>query len=162
MVKNTDPVMAVIEAKVRMTDGRISAKRLLPVVKVAEYTGSARNLRRAVAVTKSAWRQQRRTDRPWILVPGEYLSIDWTPLKDGLEMFCAVLCWRRYRFVRFARDQKLETTLWLLVECLEELGGVPEKVLSPRAHKVFGHLVGKMRGTTRRWADEQPAERTWR
>jgi molybdenum-dependent DNA-binding transcriptional regulator ModE len=52
--RNTDPVMRIIEEKVRQTDGRISAKRLLPKVQVAGYTGSARNLRRAVARAKSS------------------------------------------------------------------------------------------------------------
>jgi hypothetical protein len=33
--KNTDQVLRVIEEKVRATDGRISAKRLLPLVRAA-------------------------------------------------------------------------------------------------------------------------------
>jgi hypothetical protein len=40
-------------------------------------------------------------------------------------MFCAVLAWPRFRFVRFAADERAETTLDLLAECLEVLGGVP-------------------------------------
>ena len=132
VIKNTDPVQEVIDAKVRATDGRISAKRLLPLVRAAGYTGSARNLRRAVARSKAAWRGQRRTYRPWVPIPGEYLALDWTPVANDLQMFCAVLCWSRYRFVRFARDQKLDTTLALLAECFEELGGVPAKVLTDR------------------------------
>ncbi len=130
--RNTDPVMGLIEEKVRQTDGRISAKRLLPKVQVAGYTGSARNLRRAVARAKSSWRRQRRSYRPWLPTPGDCLAMDWTPLDGGLQLFCAVLCWSRYRFVRFAGDQKLETTLALLAECLEEMGGVPAKVLTDR------------------------------
>jgi hypothetical protein len=39
-------------------------------------------------------------------VPGQHLVIDWTPVMGGLHMFCAVLAWSRYRFVRFARDQR--------------------------------------------------------
>ncbi|MGH7705326.1 MAG: IS21 family transposase [Candidatus Dormibacteria bacterium] len=130
--KNTDTVLGVIEAKVRATDGRISAKRLLAPVRAAGYSGSARNLRRAVALVKTDWRRRRRSYRPWLPTPGECLAVDWTPVEDNLEMFCAVLCWSRYRFVRFARDQKLVTTLSLLAECFEELGGVPLKVLTDR------------------------------
>jgi molybdenum-dependent DNA-binding transcriptional regulator ModE len=70
-VRNTDPVMGLIEEKVRQTEGRISAKRLLPKVQVAGYTGSARNLRRAVARAKSSWRRQRRSYRPWLATPGD-------------------------------------------------------------------------------------------
>jgi transposase len=131
MVRNTDAVLGVIEKKVRLSNGRITAKRLLPMVRAAGYQGSARNLRRAVAEAKSNWRQKRRRYRPWVPTPGEHLVIDWTPAA-GLRVFCAVLAWSRYRFVRFARDERLETTLALLAECFEELGGVPAVVLSDR------------------------------
>ena len=47
--KNTDAVMSVVWERVRGTDGRISAKRLLPRARAAGYQGSARNFRRAVA-----------------------------------------------------------------------------------------------------------------
>lgn len=57
--------------------------------------------------------------------------IDWGS-EGGLCLFCAVLAWSRYRFVRFAPDQKRETTLRLLAECFEELGGVPAAVLADR------------------------------
>ncbi len=68
----------VIAEKVRATDGRISAKRLLPAARAAGYVGSARNFRRAVAEAKRLWRRHRRTYRPWQPVPGEHLVIDWT------------------------------------------------------------------------------------
>ena len=58
--RNTEVVRDVIDAKVKATDGRISAKRLLPVAQAAGYEGSARNLRRAVAEAKARWRRQRR------------------------------------------------------------------------------------------------------
>jgi transposase len=69
--RNTEAVQDLIAERVQRTDGRISAKRLLPVAQAAGYTGSARNFRRAVATAKAAWRQQRRTYRPWVPVPGE-------------------------------------------------------------------------------------------
>jgi len=57
--------------------------------------------------------------------------IDWGT-EDGLQVFCAVLAWSRFRFVRFATDQRRSTTLRLLAECFEVLGGVPAVVLSDR------------------------------
>ncbi len=39
--------------------------------------------------------------------------------RDGLHVFCAVLAWSRFRFVRFAADEKAATTLGLLAECFE-------------------------------------------
>ena len=128
---NTVVVEGVIAKRIEATDGRISAKRLLPVARKAGYTGSARNFRRAVARAKVAWKRERRTYRPWIPVPGEHLVIDWAK-ENGRNIFCAVLAWSRYRFVRFGADQTRETTLKLLVECVEELGGVPAVVLTDR------------------------------
>jgi transposase len=64
-------------------------------------------------------------------VPGAYLVVDWAS-EAGLEVFCAVLAWSRYRFVRFAHNQTRETTLRLLAECFAELGGVPTQVLTDR------------------------------
>jgi len=57
--------------------------------------------------------------------------VDWAR-EGGWEIFCAVLAWSRYRFVRFGVDQTRETTLRLLVECFEELGGAPGVVLTDR------------------------------
>src|SRR5690349_7863778 len=46
--RNTAGVLDLITQRVEASDGRITAKRLLPVAQAAGYTGSARNLRRAV------------------------------------------------------------------------------------------------------------------
>jgi transposase len=129
--RNTDAVTDLIARRIRQTDGRISAKRLLPEARAAGYQGSARNFRRAVAPIRADWRRRRRTLRPWLPTPGEHLVIDWGT-EAGLQVFCAVLAWSRWRFVRFARDQRRETTMGLLAECLEALGGVPKVVLADR------------------------------
>jgi transposase len=128
---NTVCVQPLIEERVRKTDGRISAKRLLPVVRAAGYGGSLRNLQRAVRAAKAAWKHQRRVYRPWVSTPGEHLVVDWGS-SGGHEIFCAVLAWSRYRFVRVATDQTRVTTLELLAECFGELDGVPGVVLTDR------------------------------
>jgi len=127
----TEPLAGLIEKRLRLTDGRISAKRLLPVAQAAGYTGSLRTLQRAVKVARAAWKQARRAYRPWLPTPGQHLVADWAS-EAGWECFCAVLAWSHHRFVRFARDQRRETTLRLLAECFEELGGVPAVVLTDR------------------------------
>jgi transposase len=128
---NTACVQTLIEERVRKTDGRISAKRLLPVARAAGYGGSLRNLQRAVMSAKAAWKQTRRTYRPWVPTPGEHLVVDWGS-EGGWEIFCAVLAWSRYRFVRVATDQTRATTQGLLAECFAELDGVPSVVLTDR------------------------------
>ena len=110
---NTDSVRDLIHQRVAATDGRITAKRLLPRARAAGYAGSARNFRRAVAAIKAQWRLRRRVYRPWVPSPGEHLVIDWGQ-EGNLQIFCAVLAWSRYRFVRFAADQRRDTTLRLL------------------------------------------------
>jgi len=128
---NTAIAGDVVREKLAATDGRISAKRLLPLARTAGYTGSGRNFRRLVRERKEEWRRTRRVYRPWLPTPGEHLAIDWG--EDGpLHIFCAVLVWSRVRFVRFALDERRETTLRLLAECFEELGGVPAVVLADR------------------------------
>jgi hypothetical protein len=57
--------------------------------------------------------------------------IDWGS-QGRLHVFCAVLAWSRFRFVRFAADEKSATTLALLAACFEVLGGVPKTVLADR------------------------------
>lgn len=141
--RNTDPLTGLITERVRSTDGRISAKRLLPVCRTAGYVGSARNLRRAVAGAKAAWRRDRRTYRPWQPVPGEHLAIDWGT-EGGLHVFCAVLAWSRFRFVRFAEREDQATTLRLLAECFETLGGVPAVVLADRMGCLKGGVVANV------------------
>jgi hypothetical protein len=141
--RNVDAVTELIAERVRMSAGRISAKRLLPVVRGAGYSGSGRSLRRAVAEAKAAWRQERRAYRPWVPVMGEHLLIDWGS-EGGSQQFCAVLPWSRYRFVRFAADQQQATTLRLLAECFEELGGVPAVVLTDRMGCLKGGIVANV------------------
>jgi transposase len=143
VVRNTAVVEGLIVDRVRASDGRISAKRLLPIVAAAGYRGSARNLRRAVAAAKAEWKRQRRMYRPWVPVPGEHLVIDWAT-EAGREIFCAVLAWSRYRFVRFASDQTRQTTLALLAECFAEVGGVPAVVLSDRMSCLRAGIVANV------------------
>jgi transposase len=130
--KNTDVVASVVKAKVKKTNGRISAKRLLPIARTAGYTGSPRNFRRLVAKAKRDWRaDNHRGRRPAVWSPGETLVIDWGS-EFGLHVFCAVSAWSRFRFVRFADNERSETTLSMLAECFELLGGVPKVVLADR------------------------------
>ena len=134
--RNYDEVADLVAKRVEKTSGRITAKRLLPEAVAAGYVGSARNFRRLVADAKQAWRTEHpRGRRPAVWTPGETLMIDWGVLKvDGvmLHVFCAVLAWSRFRFVRFAADEKATTTMAMLAECFEELGGVPKVVLADR------------------------------
>lgn len=130
--KNVDAVRDLVAKRIDKTHGRISAKRLLKEATAAGYTGSARNFRRLVAEEKAAWRSQHhRGRRPGVWSPGETLIIDWGQ-EGPLHVFCAVLAWSRFRFVRFAANETAATTLRLLAECFEILGGVPKVVLADR------------------------------
>ena len=139
--RNYDRVVELVGSRVGATKGRISAKRLLPAARAAGYGGSARNFRRLVAAEKQAWRAaHHRGRRPAVWSPGEVLAVDWGS-EGGLRIFCAVLAWSRFRFVRSAADERAETTLALLAECFEELGGVPKVVLAGRMACMKGGVV---------------------
>jgi transposase len=130
--KNVDALRDIVAKRIERTQGRISAKRLLPEAVAAGYVGSARNFRRLVAEEKAAWRRaHHRGRRPGVWAPGETLIIDWGQ-EGPLHVFCAVLAWSRVRFVRFAANETSGTTLRLLAECFEVLGGVPKVVLADR------------------------------
>lgn len=70
---NYDAVADLVAAKVKSTDGRITAKRLLPLARAEGYGGSDQNFRRLVAATKVEWRRTGRhagsswpsTSAPW-------------------------------------------------------------------------------------------------
>ena len=143
-VRNYDAVADLVAERVKDTSGRISAKRLLPAARAAGYAGSARNFRRLVADAKARWRQgHHRGRRPGVWTPGETLIIDWGVL-DGVHVFCAVLAWSRFRFIRFAADEKAATTLTMLAECFEVLGGVPKVVLADRMGCLKGGVVANV------------------
>jgi hypothetical protein len=152
--RNYDEVTDLVAEKVKKSQGRISAKRLLPAARAAGYEGSARNFRRLVAEAKQAWRHGRLRAggrRPGVWSPGETLVIDLgeerlqTPFGSQVVLvFCAVLAWSRFRFVRFAVNQKAATTLGLLAECFEILGGVPKVVLADRMGCLKGGVVANL------------------
>jgi len=79
--------------------------------------------------------------------PGEVLAIDWgEEILAGrkVHVFCAVLAWSRFRFVRFAADEQQATTLAMLAECFEVLGGVPKVVLADRMGRLKGGVVANV------------------
>src|SRR5690606_37868679 len=51
------------------------------------------------------------------------------------------LAWSRFRFVRFAADEKAATTMAMLAECFEVLGGTPKVVLADRMGCLKGGVV---------------------
>lgn len=148
--RNYDEVADLVAEKVAKTAGKISAKRLLPAARAAGYVGSDRNFRRLVAKAKHEWRKdQARAGgrRPAVWAPGEVLAIDWgEEIVAGrkVHVFCAVLAWARFRFVRFAADEQQATTLSMLAECFEVLGGVPKVVLADRMGCLKGGVVANV------------------
>jgi len=139
--RNYEVVVDLVAERVKKSAGRITAKRLLAAARTAGYVGSDRNFRRLVAAAKKDWRaEHHRGRRPAIWSPGEHLVIDWGS-QGGVHVFCAVLAWSRWRFVRFAADEKSTTTLAMLGECFAELGGTPQVVLADRMGCLKGGVV---------------------
>jgi transposase len=142
---NYDAVAALVAERVKKSQGRLSAKRMLPIAQAAGYDGSARNFRRLVAEAKALWRSEHhRGRRPAVWSPGEYLVIDWAEAAPGLFLFCAVLAFSRWRFVAFATNQRASTTLALIAEALAAIGGVPARVLADRMACLKGGVVANV------------------
>jgi transposase len=80
-----------------------------------------------VAAQKALWRKDYHRGR--------------RPVAPGLFAFCAVLAFSRWRFVRFAADQKATTTMAMIAEALAVIGGVPAKVLADRMGCLKGGVV---------------------
>ena len=138
---NYEVVRVLVADSVTAGKGRVSAKRLLAKARAAGYAGSDRNFRRLVALERRRYRRVNgHARRPAVWAPGEHLVIDWGVIA-GVHVFCAVLAWSRVRFVRFAADEKQDTTLRLLAECFEVLGGVPGVVLTDRMGCLKGGVV---------------------
>lgn len=142
---NYDAVIDLVAERVAKSQGRMSAKRMLPIARAAGYDGSARNFRRVVSEAKLLWRNDHhRGRRPAVWSPGEYLVIDWAQAAPGLFLFCAVLAFSRWRFVAFATDQKASTTLALIAEAFGAIGGVPARVLADRMACLKGGVVANV------------------
>jgi len=140
--RNFDSVTELVAVRVAASGGRMSAKRLLPVARAAGYEGSERNFRRLVAEQKVLWRKDNaHVRRPAVWSPGEYLVIDWAQAAPGLFVFCAILAYSRWRFVRFAADQKASTTMAMIAQMLAVIGGVPAKILADRMGCLKGGVV---------------------
>lgn len=144
-VHNYDAVTELVAERVEKSQGRMSAKRMLPIARAAGYEGSPRNFRRLVNNAKVLWRKEHhRGRRPAVWSAGEYLVIDWAQAAPGLFLFCAVLAFSRWRFVAFATDQRASTTLALIAEALTAIGGVPARVLADRMACLKGGVVANV------------------
>jgi len=151
----TDDFAGLICERVEQTAGRVTARRLLRMVRAAGYEGSERSLRRAVALAKERWRAEQaqagRVYRPWISEPGEWLLCDWgaagtVPTAAGprkLSFFSAVLGWSRYRTVSFSCSERFGALAGGLAHSFEAVGGVAGRVLFDNPKTVAtGHLAG--------------------
>jgi hypothetical protein len=71
------------------------------------------------------------------------LAIDWGS-EGSLHIFCAVMAFSRWRFVRFATDERAPTTFEMLARCFEALGAVPRVVLADRMGCLKGGVVANI------------------
>jgi len=151
----TDDFSELIAERVEQSAGRITARRLMRIVRAAGYQGSERSLRRAVAEAKARWRAEQalhgRVFRPWVSEPGEWMLCDWgaagtVPTPAGprkLSFFSSVLGWSRYRTVSFSCSERFGALAVGLAHSFEAVGGVPARVLFDNPKTVATeHLAG--------------------
>jgi transposase len=151
----TDDFSGLIAGRVEQSGGRVTARRLMRIMRPAGYGGSERSLRRALAEAKAAWRAKQalegRVYRPWVSEPGEWMLCDWgaagtVPTPAGprkLSFFSSVLGWSRYRTVSFSCSERFGALAVGLAHSFEAAGGVPARVLFDNPKTVAtGHLAG--------------------
>ena len=138
---NYDDVADIIAERVERTEGRISAKRLLPVVRAAGYEGSARNFRRAVAEAKAEWRVITtggadpgcgRRATCWCSTGGR---------SDRCS--CSAPCWPGAGSASCSSPTtSVPRPPWrALAQCMETIGGVPKTLLTDRMGCLKGGTV---------------------
>lgn len=133
---------------VRRSQGDIRADVVHERLVALGFAGSERTTRRAVREAKDDWAAgNRRTLRPWITEPGEWLQFDWGhgPEIGGRQtlLWCAWAAWSRFRIVIPTWDRKLPTVLACLDETLRALGGVPSYVLTDNEKTITTeHIAG--------------------
>ena len=131
---------------VRRSQGQIRADKVHERLVALGFDGSERTTRRAVAEAKDEFAVgSRRTLRPWITEPGEWLQFDWGhgPIVGGRQtmLWCAWAAWSRFRVVIPTWDRKTPTVLACLDETLRGLGGVPSYVLTDNEKTITIHHV---------------------
>jgi transposase len=151
----TDDYLELIGERIEQTRGRISAHRLMRVVRAAGYEGSERSLRRAVSDEKRAFRARMavegRVYRPWVSAPGDWLLCDWgsagtVPTAAGprpLSFFSSVLGYSRHRQLTFCCSERFPALAMGLASNLEQIGGVPAQALFDNPKTITSsHVAG--------------------
>ncbi|MGI8593682.1 MAG: IS21 family transposase [Solirubrobacteraceae bacterium] len=151
----TDEFADLIRERVEMTRGKVTSKSLHRTLRAAGYEGSARSLRRALAAERDAYRARMaaegRVFRPWVSAPGEWLLCDWGSAGKvataagprPLSFFCSVLGYSRQRQITFSACERFPALAIGLASNLEQIGGVPHKVLFDNPRTVcVGDVAG--------------------
>jgi len=128
---------------------RLRSTRLYDMLVERGYEGSRRQLRRYVQKIRP------RRARPAYLrlsrMPGEQGQVDWGDFgalevaggQRRLSLFAIVLPHSRGAFVRFTRDQRMDSFLRCHAEAFESFDGVPRQVLYDNLKSVVLERVGK-------------------
>ena len=116
------------------------------------YTTFLRFLKRHNLYELSGRTTKNRVVPEMIHEPGEVLQLDWGKLRDVIDpvtgkkrtlwAFVGVLGFSRYMMVKLVWDNKTETTLTAIEEMFNELGGVPERIVSDNP-KCFSIVASK-------------------
>jgi transposase len=151
----TDDFVELIRERIEQTRGRVTARRLLRLVRAAGYQGSERSLRRAVAAEKRSFRERMaaagRVYRPWLSAPGDWLLCDWGSAGTvetaagprPLSFFTSVLGYSRHRQLTFSCSERFPALAIGLASNLEQIGGVPAQVLFDNPRTVTArHVAG--------------------
>lgn len=143
-----DDYRAHLEGWVVDTRGKIRGDKAHEKLVALGFTGTDRTTRRALAETKTQWRQgNMRVHRPWVTEPGLWLQYDFGdgPVVAGrkIVLLVAWLAWCRYRVVIALRDRTAGSVFAGLDRVFRIIGGVPTYLLTDNEKTVTtGHVAG--------------------
>ena len=147
-VKLIDPFLPKLEEWVERSRGRIRGDVVFDKLGPLGFAGSARTVRRALAVVKRNYRVgKRRVYRPWITEPGMWAQWDWGhgPRVTGRQsyLWCGWLAWCRFRVVIPTWDKTLPTVIGCLDRAMRAFGGAPTYWLTDNEKTVtVDHVAG--------------------
>jgi len=161
---NYDAVADLVAERVAKSQGRMSAKRMLPIARAAGYAGSDRNFRRLVAEAKALWRREHhRGRRPAVWSPGQYPFPSPRPQRSRIKAILRAAtrsphpCYRIDTQALPEAPTKHPSTKQLASDTRSIEGGPPVWLLRPGASIDTGSVLNADQETLGRVATQRSA-----
>jgi transposase len=142
-----EPFLEIIRQK---HDLGLFAPRILREIRELGYTGSLTILKDHLRRLGGPKRKSRKVVKRFETAPAIEGQADWSPYRVPIagretivHCFSMVLCYSRYLYIGFYRNERLETLLFAHTEAFARAGGLPARVLYDNQAAVTLGRIGK-------------------